>query len=226
MEGRNDRGQFVKGANRRNLIGERYGRLTVLERDLSKNSRKSYWLCRCDCGNTKSIRGDSLSKIQSCGRVKKEQDKINLDISYNHNMTHNPLFSVWNAMMNRCYNQNHKSYENYGGRGICVCEEWHDVKNFCEWTKLSGYKKSYTIERIDVDSDYEPSNCKWIPQNEQAWNTRKTVYIDVNGKSIPLAKTARRLGIEPCLVWHRWKRGITDFDKLFFSGNLQTEYGR
>lgn len=223
---RNDKGQFVKGKNIIDLSGRRFGKLKVLRLDEERTKRKSYWICECECGTVKSIRGDTLNVIQSCGCVKREQQKINLGIAYNHNMTYHPLFPIWDAMMNRCYNEKSSGYENYGGRGITVCDEWHDVKIFCKWAEENGWKKGLTIERKNVDKNYEPSNCEWIPSNEQAWNTRKTVYVEINGEKIPLAKTARKLGLEPCLVWHRWKRGIRDYDRLFFKGNLQTEYGK
>lgn len=223
---RNSKGQFIKGKNIIDLSGRRFGKLKVLRLDEERTNRKSYWICECECGTVKSIRGDALNVIQSCGCVKREQQKINLGIIYNHNMTYHPLFPIWDAMMNRCYNKSQRSYEDYGGRGITVCEEWHDVKMFCKWAEENGWKKGLTIERKDVNKNYEPSNCEWIPSNEQAWNTRKTVYVEINGDKIPLAKTARKLGLEPRLVWHRWKRGIRDYDRLFFKGNLQTEYGK
>lgn len=223
---RNDKGQFVKGKNIVDLSGRRFGKLKVLRLDEERTKRKSYWICECECGTIKSIRGDTLNVIQSCGCVKKQQDKINLGIKYNHNMTYHPLFPIWDGMMNRCYNENNNAYENYGGRDITVCREWHNVKAFCKWAEENGWKKGLTIERKDVNKNYESSNCEWIPSNEQAWNTRKTVYVEINGEKIPLAKTARQLGIEPCLVWHRWKRGIRDYERLFFKGNLKTEYGK
>lgn len=226
MENRNKKGQFVKGAFKKDLTGQRYGRLVVIKRDVARKLRRQYWICRCECGNIKSVRDDSLKRIQSCGCLKREQDKKNLGIAYNHNMTNHPAFLVWDAMMNRCCNRSQNSYHDYGERGITVCDEWKDVKQFCQWADDMGYSKGDSIERIDVNGNYEPSNCKWIPRNEQAWNTRKTVYADINGEKIPLAKTARKLGLEPCLVWHRWKRGIREYDRLFFKGNLQTEYNR
>ena len=85
--------------------------------------------------------------------------------------------------------------------------------------KKSGYQKGLSIERIDVNGNYEPKNCKWIPRSEQALNTRKTVYILHNGEKIPLAKTARELGVSPSLAWHRWKKGMS-YEDIFYPGNL------
>lgn len=222
MAKRNEKGQFEKGSCVKDLTGLQFGRLKVIGFE-KVVKRKSYWRCRCQCGNQKVIRGDCLKVVQSCGCLKKEQDIVNLGIVKNHNMTNHPAFSIWNAMINRCCNRNNSSYQHYGGRGITVCEEWHDVTNFCKWADEHGFKKGYSIERIDVNGSYNPSNCELIPKAHQAWNTRKTVYIELNGEKIPLAKTARQLGLEPCLVWHRWKKGIRDYDKLFSKTNLHTD---
>ncbi len=216
---RNKKGQFVKGENIKDISGKRYGKLTVVCLDRERTHRKSYWICKCDCGKIKSIRSDTLNRIKSCGCVKKQQDIINLGIDYNHNMTHEEVFTTWNAMMNRCLNPDNHAYKYYGGRGITVCDEWKDVKKFVDWAKKSGYQKGLSIERIDVNGNYEPQNCKWIPRSEQALNTRKTVYLFHNGKKIPLAKTARELGVSPNLAWHRWKRGLS-YEDIFYPGNL------
>lgn len=221
---RNDKGQFIKGKNVIDLSGRRFGKLKILRLDKERTKRKSYWICECECGNVKSIRGDTLNVIQSCGCVKKQQDKINLGIKDNHNMTYHPAFAIWDSMMNRCFNPKSSSYKNYGERGITVCEEWKDVKIFCKWMDDNNYNKTLSIERKDVNGNYEPSNCCLIPKEEQVWNTRVTRYIEIDGRKIPVAKTAREIGINPNTVWDRWKRGIRDYDRLFFKGNLQTEY--
>lgn len=217
---RNKKGQFIKGANIKDLTGQRFGKLTVLYLDKEKTKRKSYWVCKCDCGNIKSIRSDCLKVITSCGCVKKQQDIINLKIDRNHNMTHHKLFPIWNSMISRCHNINSDAYKNYGERGIIVCKEWHYVENFIDWAEKNGYKEGYSIERIDVNGNYCPENCCWIPKKEQVFNTRRTVYIEKDGEKIPLAKTAREHGISPCLAWHRWKSGIRNYDDLFYNGNL------
>lgn len=217
---RNEKGQFVKYSGVVDLTGHRFGKLTVIKLDKERTKRKSYWICRCDCGNVKSIRGDTLIVINSCGCIKKEQDIKNLGIKRNHNMTHHRLFPVWNSMMNRCNNPKSRAYKDYGGRGIQVCDEWKYVENFIKWAENNGYIEGYTIERIDVNGNYCPDNCCWIPANQQTWNTRKTVYIQIENEKIPIAKRARELGLSPCLVWHRWNSGIRDYEKLFYKGNL------
>ena len=221
---RNEKGQFVKGQNIKDLTGKRFGRLTVLRIDNKRTKGKTYWLCRCECGKEKSIRADTLKVVRSCGCLKKEQDMVNLGIKYNHGMTHHIAFSVWDTMMNRYNNPKSISYKDYGGRGITVCDEWKDPKIFCKWMDDNGYNKTLSIERKEVNGNYCPENCCLIPRKEQTWNTRKTKYIEIDGKKIPLAKTARKLGVNPMTVHERWNRGIREYDKLFFKGNLQTEY--
>lgn len=222
MVNRNKKGQFVKGSNIKDISGKRFGKLTVLGLDKCEN-RRSYWFVKCDCGNVKSVRSDTLTKICSCGCVKKKQDNINLHITNPHNLTYHPAYRIWQAMLNRCYSEINEHYKDYGKRGITVCEEWKDVRNFCKWADKTNFKNNLTIERIDVNGNYCPENCKWIPMKEQAWNRRDTIYVLINGEKVPLARTARENGIEPKLAYGRFKRGICDFERLFFKGHLQKD---
>lgn len=210
---RDSQGRFTKGSGLKDLTGQRFGRLTVVK--LDRTGKHTYWLCKCDCGNEKVIRSDCLGAVRSCGCLKKEQDIKNLSITDNHGLTYHPAFTTWIAMMNRCNSPNNKYYKDYGGRGIMVCEEWKDPKNFCEWMDEQHYEKGLSVERIDVNGNYEPSNCCLIPRSEQAWNRRDTVKIEHNGEIIPLAKEARRLGLNPRVVNGRYHRGIREYDKLF-----------
>lgn len=211
---RDSNGRFTKGSGLKDLTGKKYGRLTVVKLDRIAN-RKSYWLCKCDCGKEKVIRSDCLGTTLSCGCLKKEQDIKNLGIKNNHKMTNHPAFHIWNAMINRCHNPNSHAFSDYGGRGIKVCEEWHDPKVFCEWMDKHDYHKGLSIERIDVNGNYEPSNCCLIPRSEQAWNRRDTIYAEIEVKKIPIAKEARRIGISPKIANRRYHKGICDYDKLF-----------
>lgn len=222
---RNDKGQFVKG-DVKNIVGKRFQHLVVLKLDHIK-CKKSYWLCRCDCGREKVIRGDCLKVIQSCGCVKKEQDKSNLHIKNNHNCTYHPAYTIWNAMMNRCYSPQNKHYRDYGGRGITVCEEWHNIINFCKWADENGFvpNKNLSIERNNVNGNYEPSNCTWIPKSEQCYNRRNTIkFVDVDGTEKVLAKEARNKGIKVSLALTRYEKGIREPMFLFHKGNLQKDF--
>lgn len=222
---RNEKGQFVKGCVK-DITGEEFGLLKVIKLDHIKDKR-SYWLCQCQCGKQKVIRGDCLKVIQSCGCVKKKQDTINLHIINNHKHTYHPVYRVWQAMMARCYNPNQKSYKNYGGRGIKVCEEWHDVITFCKWADESGFipNQDLSIERVNVNGNYDPSNCEWIPKIEQSYNKTNTVkFLDYDGEMKSVSKVAKLKGITTNLALCRYEKGIVEPKYLFHKGNLQKDF--
>ena len=160
------------------LTGQRFGRLTV-----QKYDKCAYWLCACDCGNTVRVDGSHLRKgvTQSCGCLQKD---LTHQRFAKHNMRSSRLYSCWTNMKNRCLNSNSTEFHNYGGRGIEVCQEWLDsFETFRDWALANGYADNLTIDRIDVNGNYEPSNCRWATAKEQANNTTKNHYITHNGIS-------------------------------------------
>ena len=106
------------------LIGRRFGRLVVVGID-DRGVRRTYYFCQCDCGNTKSVRSDGLlsGAVQSCGCMKREQDRENLTANHKHKMSHTRPYEIWQGMKKRCYNPHDARYDRYGGRGITVCDE-------------------------------------------------------------------------------------------------------
>jgi hypothetical protein len=162
-------------------IGNRYNRLVVDSFVGIKNNRK-YWNCICDCGNQKHINTSQLNRglLISCGCYSAE---IRTSIGVEHRECFTRLYGVWSGMKNRCGGKNCGNYHSYGGRGISVTTAWHDYIKFRDWALANGYKAGLTIERVDVNGNYEPSNCTWIPLKEQAKNTTKTVRLIAFGET-------------------------------------------
>lgn len=182
------------------IIGKKYGMLTVLEQT-RKVGRKLYFKCQCDCGNALEVRKDGLTTghSKSCGCVR-EQWMQSGNLNKKHGLYEDRAYWVWAKIKSRCYNPNARQYENYGGRGIRMCDEWQDPQKFVEWCYQTGYDKlapkgECTIDRIDVNGNYEPSNCRWATALEQANNKRNTVRYKYNEKSMTIAEWSSELKI-------------------------------
>ena len=195
------------------IIGKKFGRLTVVEFSHSKGYEK-YYTCRCDCGKTKTVLKGNLihGKTKSCGCYQKEMAiKANL-LPENRRKLHD----IFRHMKSRCYDPKNNRYDRYGGRGIKICDEWlNDVESFCVWALSNGYKDGLTIDRIDVNSDYCPQNCRWVTQQEQSLNTTRNVYISYKGKTKTLKEWANELGIKNTTLHNRIKYYGWSIEKAF-----------
>ena len=175
------------------LTGNRYSNLVVLEKAYSENG-VVIWKCKCDCGKITLVRGQNLKSgaVKSCGCL-----RINAKPTLRHNMSNTRLYKIWASMKNRCYTPSHHSYKNYGGRGIGLCDDWKDAPDaFFDWAKSSGYTDEMTIERIDVNGNYCPENCTWIPANEQQRNRRSCQFFTHNGVTKNLMDWCHDLGLD------------------------------
>ncbi|MBU3102951.1 hypothetical protein [Clostridium gasigenes] len=182
-----------------NLNGKAFGRLIVIKLD-HKNENGTYWLCKCECGNEKVIKGTSLLNkdkgTKSCGCLTKETCSKNLPAHRNasHRMSKTNFYGVWNTMVMRCTNPNSKSYERYGVKGILVCERWRAFQNFYDDMFLT-YKKGLSIDRINGSKGYYFENCRWVDSKVQANNTKSNHILKYKGISYTLSQASENFNI-------------------------------
>ncbi|MBR2388130.1 MAG: hypothetical protein IKB02_09880 [Clostridia bacterium] len=173
----------------KDLTGQRFGRLVALEPTEEQKNRRIIWKCVCDCGNICFVSSKRLlyGDTQSCGCLRKERVTERISKArekvIKHNMYTTRLYKVFAGMKDRCYNPNNKRYKHYGGRGITVCDEWRDdFQAFHDWAMANGYDENAprgacTLDRIDVDGNYCPENCRWVDMKTQANNRRKNKTV-------------------------------------------------
>lgn len=189
----------------KNLVGMKFGRLTVISRAENhvtpSGGTKAQWNCECECGNHVIVTTCNLTtgNSKSCGCY---GDEIRKTSSITHNQRHSRLYGVWSNIKDRCYNESSGCYKNYGGRGICMCDEWKDsFESFSLWAYGNGYDPSAdrfkcTIDRIDVNGMYCPDNCRWVDQKTQSNNRRNTFYITTNEETHTLSEWSDITGIK------------------------------
>jgi hypothetical protein len=183
------------------LIGNVFSKLTVVSFSRYKPRKGNFWICKCECGSIKEVMASNLINkgTKSCGCLKSDKNKGYL--------TKTSEYRSWYNMKTRCLNKKTNAYINYGGRGINVCERWLDFNNFL----LDMGKKpssDYSIERIDNNGNYEPSNCRWATTQEQNLNQRSNLNLLVNGVKYPLKEFCELTGIK-IHTYYRFKNELT-----------------
>lgn len=195
------------------ITGRRFFRLVAIERDESKNDgRHIFWKCKCDCGNEIVVRKDSLlsGHAKSCGCYLAER-YIDGHLK-THGMSDSRLYKTWISMRRRCYANSDSSYQAYGGRGITICEEWkNNFQAFADWAYANGYNENknrryQSIDRIDVNGNYCPDNCRWADCETQNYNKRVTRKIVVEGKEKTLKDIEKEYGIPMSTLRSRYKK--------------------
>lgn len=201
------RDEKVSKVNFEDLTGQKYNRLTFV-RYLEKSERKTRgynWLCQCECGKLIPANASKVKSghTRSCGCLEKE---FIGNVNKKYLNKDRRLYCVFRSMMNRCNNPKNIRYNSYGGRGIKVCDEWScelGFDSFYNWSYSNGYEKNLTLDRIDVNGNYEPSNCRWITNQKQQNNRRDNIFIECDGEKLTIAELARKYQI-PYSTMSRW----------------------
>lgn len=197
------------------MIGFEFNGCVVIKRGGNSKDNRAKWICKCYCGNTFESTGKDIRnhKIKSCGCRKK-------NVNYKHGNSYKRLYNIWRGIISRCYNNKDTSYKNYGFRGVSVCDSWlNNFDSFEKWSLDNGYKDGLTIDRINVNGNYEPKNCRWATTKEQGLNKRNTVYANYNGKELPLSEIANITGIKYSTLHKRYKKG----KDLYKTGNYKIQ---
>lgn len=199
------------------LTGQKFGRWTVIKEHPKRgNTRHILWVCICECGVRKPVTANSLrqGRSKSCGC-------LNRDIITSHKMSKTRFFRIWQTMKRRCYEKTRDNYHLYGGRGIRYCERWQKFQNFMddmhksylEYSEIHG-EKDTSLDRIDTNGNYEPSNCRWLTMKKQSRNKRNNRIITYKGESLCISEWEERLGFSSSLLNNRLRAGWSEKEAL------------
>lgn len=198
--------------NLKDLTGKVFGTFTVIKYVQGVKYKRGKWECSCSCGNVRHLDATALRRQKSCGCLfKKEQsERRKTHGMSNHGKNpNNRLYSIWRTMKVRCDCPNTDGYENYGGRGISVCQEWYSFENFYTWAMSNGYEPHLTIDREINDGNYSPENCRWVTVAQQNRNKRGVIRLENDGVTMCVAEWARELGKGESWIMARAKKGMS-----------------
>lgn len=190
------------------FVGKIFGRLKVVKfwgRKTNSNGTTLMFECECECGTKRTVAKDSLvsGSTQSCGCLHSEITKrVTTVHGFNKPGKRHPVYNVWANMLRRCENPNNPHFEEYGGRNISVCERWHDFRLFAE-DMLATYRPGLTLERIDNNGNYEPSNCRWATRKEQMLNRRNNIFLTFNGQRLTVSQWSEKTGLRYGVISQR-----------------------
>lgn len=198
---------------KKDLTGLRFGKLTALRYVGVHKYGSSLWLCKCDCGKEKIITSSNLmsGRSHSCGCLRSELAKVNLS-THKHGLNRTRIYSIWCGMKRRCYRESHEHYKDYGGRGITVCDKWQAFEGFLE-DMWESYEENLTLDRIDVNGNYEKDNCRWATQKQQLNNRRTSIKFCIDGICATLSEHCERLGMKYMSAYNRIYRKGWDIEK-------------
>lgn len=189
------------------LTGRRFGKLTVLSKSPEKRGRAYAWVCQCDCGKiTHPIITYRLlqGKTRSCGCLRGDFARSKAT----HGLSRTRLYGIWRNMKSRCTNPNVEKFKRYGGRGIAICDEWvNSFESFRDWAMANGYADGLSIDRIDVNGNYCPENCRWVDEAIQANNKSNNLPVEINGESKTIGEWSRITGVGYSTIRQRYLRG-------------------
>ena len=192
--------------------GDRFGKLTVIKQDETHADNRRYWECKCDCGTIKNVRESYLvsGRVKSCGCYSKENPA-----HVTHGLSKTKIYRIWHDMRERCFNPKKERYPNYGGRGITVCDEWASPDGFTAFynyvSKLEHFgEEGYSLDRIDVNGNYEPNNVRWATDAEQRRNRTDNHYIEINGEQMILSDVAKAAGVTNKTIYKRLSLGASE----------------
>jgi len=202
------------------LTGMKFNRLTVLQKAGKNKHGMQLWLCQCDCGNKKELRCYDICNgaVKSCGCLQKEIQRNRIteankhwkelygERPKTHGMSKTRLFNIYWGMRHRYESEKHNRYKHYGGKGIRVCKEWQTFEPFMEWALNNGYAKNLSIDRINNDGNYEPSNCQWATIKEQANNKSQNRYITINDVTKNMTEWSKITGVPVSIISNRISR--------------------